>query len=111
MKTVKNKFGEEVLVDESLLNAKDIIYKTLKKTKFSGVKDEKFFSYLDDEDKNGNQVLIDVGFRLDTYDIPEILVAILNEKLKKTGCCIDFVVDGERINFAIVKKEMSGHIF
>lgn len=57
MKTVKNEFGKDVLADESLLNAKDIIYKTLKKTKFSGVKDENFFSYLDDEDKNGNQVL------------------------------------------------------
>ena len=93
-----------MLTDENLLNAQDIIYKTFKKANFSGIKDEKFFSYLDDEDKNGNQVLIDVGFSLDTYDIPEILVAILNEKLKKTECCIDFVIDGEHINFAIVKK-------
>lgn len=111
MKTIKNEVGEEVLIDENLLNAQDIIYKTFKKANFSEVKDKDFFSYRDREDENKKQVVVDIGFSIDTYDIPEILVAILNEKLKKTGCCIDFVIDSERINFAIVKKEMSGHIF
>ena len=40
---VKNTFGEEMSVGENLLKAKDIIYKTLKKCKFSEINHKDFF--------------------------------------------------------------------
>lgn len=40
---IKNKFGRVVLVDESLSKAKDIVYKTLKKCKFSEINHKDFF--------------------------------------------------------------------
>lgn len=111
MKTIKDEFGKDVLVDESLLNAKDIIYKTLKKCKFSKINNKDFFDFSSDENKNNDLEVYGIGFSIEPWDIPYIFTELLNQKLKKTGYCVDFVDEGDRINFIIVKKEMSGHIF
>ena len=110
MKTIKNEFEEEVLIDENLLNAKDIIYKTFKKANFSDAKDKDFFDFCIDIINDDSRVY-GVDFSIEPWDIPGIFVELLNQKLKKTGYCVDFVDEGDRVNFIIVKKEMSGKIF
>lgn len=110
MLEIKNKFGEDVLVDESLLKAKDIVYKTLKKCKFSEINHKDFFDFCSDGINNKSEAY-GVYFSIEPWDIPGIFVELLNQKLKKTDYCIDFVDEGDRVNFIIVKKEMSGHIF
>lgn len=107
---VKNTFGEEMSVGENLLKAKDIIYKTLKKCKFSEINHKDFFDFCSHE--INNELEADgVYFSIEPWDIPGLFVELLNQKLKKTDYCVDFVDEGDRVNFIIVKKEMSGHIF
>lgn len=104
MKTVKGEFADEALIDEVLLEAKDVVYKTLKKCKFV-IKNEKFFEFVDDEDEEGNAIVYTVNFKIEPWDLPGIIVEMLNQRLNKIGCCVEYSDEGDYIDFNIVTKE------
>lgn len=105
MKTVKGEFAAEALIDEGLLEAKDVVYKTLKKYKFSNViKNEKFFEFYDDEDEEGNAIVNSVHFRIEPWDLPGIIAEMLSQRLNKIGCCVEYRDEGDYIDFDIVTK-------